>query len=170
VDWKPYLLRPDAPDTGWELPAHIRERLGRPDNPLAARAAALGLTLVERTHIPSPRLAHECTEFARAQGALEPFHAAVLERYWSRGEDLSAWAVLRGAATQAGLDPDAMEREVKAGQWRAAMQQGLDEARQLGVSAVPTFVVENRFLIQGAQQAEVFRQVFERVAHLAADG
>ncbi len=130
---------------------------------MTARARALGLTLVERTHIPSPRLAHECTEFARAHGALEAFHAAVLERYWSRGEDLSDWAVLRGAAAQAGLDPEAMQREVQAGQWREAVQRGLDEAAGVGVTAVPTFIIGDRYLVQGAQEARVFRQAFERL-------
>jgi predicted DsbA family dithiol-disulfide isomerase len=88
----------------------------------------------------------------------------VLERYWSRGQDLSDWGVLRDAGTEAGLDVDAMEREVRAGAWREAMQRGLDEAAELGVSAVPTFVVGNRFVIQGAQEAAVFRQAFERLA------
>jgi predicted DsbA family dithiol-disulfide isomerase len=137
-----------------------------PGNPLTARADALGLTLQQRTHIPSPRLAHQCTEYARAQGKLTAFHAGVLERYWSRGQDLSDWAVLRDAAVQAGLDADEMEREVKAGRWAEALQRGLDEAAELGVSAVPTFLVGNRFVIQGAQEARVFRQAFERLATL----
>ena len=74
--------------------------------------------------------------------------------------------MLRAAAEQAGLDPARMEREVKAGQWREAMQRGLDEAAELGVSAVPTFLVGERFVIQGAQEARVFRQAFERLAAL----
>jgi predicted DsbA family dithiol-disulfide isomerase len=168
VDWRPFLLRPDAPETGWALPASIRERMARPDNPLAARAAKLGLTLVQREHIPSPRLAHQCTEFARAHGALEPFHHAVLEAYWSKGQDLSDWAVLREAAAQAGLDAAVMEGEVKAGAWEAALREGLEQAAELGVSAVPTFLIGDRFVIQGAQEAQVFRQAFERLSTLDA--
>lgn len=163
LDWRPFLLRPDAPEDGWPLPAHIRARMGAPDNPLTARAKALGLALVEREHIPNSRRAHECTEFARAQGKLAAFHHAVLERYWARGEDLHDWGVLRAAAEEAGLDADAMQREVDAGQWRAAMQAGLDEAAEVGVHAVPTFIVGNRFVIQGAQDAAVFRHAFAKL-------
>jgi predicted DsbA family dithiol-disulfide isomerase len=134
-----------------------------PDNPLRVRARALGLSMVERDHIPNSRRAHECTEYARAHGKLGAFHHEVLERYWSRGEDLHDWSVLRQAAAAAGLDADAMQRQVEAGQWRAAMQAGLDEAARLGVSAVPTFIVGGRFVIQGAQDAEVFRHAFSRL-------
>ncbi len=163
IDWRPFLLRPDAPDSGWEIPAHIKARMSQPDNPLSSRAKQLGLTLVQRDHIPSSRRAHECTEFARAHGQLDAFHHHVLERYWSRGEDLSAWSVLRGAAVDAGLDADAMEREVTAGQWKPAVEDSLKEAAELGVSAVPTFIVGSRFVIQGAQDARVFRQAFQRL-------
>jgi predicted DsbA family dithiol-disulfide isomerase len=163
LDWRPFLLRPNAPEEGWPLPEHIRARLGSPDNPLTSRAKALGLTLVERAHIPNSRRAHECTEFARKHGKLDAFHANVLERYWSRGEDLHEWSVLRAAAVDAGLDADAMQREVDAGQWRAVTQAALDEAGEVGVQAVPTFVVENRFVIQGAQSADVFRHAFSKL-------
>jgi predicted DsbA family dithiol-disulfide isomerase len=163
VDWRPFLLRPDAPDEGWALPAHIKARMNSPDNPLTQRAKALGVTLVEREHIPSSRRAHECTEFARAHGKLDAFHHGVLERYWSKGEDLSDWAVLRAAAVDAGLDADAMQAEVSAGKWKPVVQESLGEASELGVSAVPTFIVGNKFVIQGAQDAAVFRQAFGRL-------
>lgn len=164
IDWRPFLLRPNAPDTGWDLPEEIKTRLKQAGNPLKERAKSLGITLVERDHIPSSRRAHECTEFARAHGKLAEFHHQVIERYWSRGEDLSDWAVLRAAATEAGLDADAMQKEVAAGTWKAAMEQGLEAAAEVGVQAVPTFVIAERFVVQGAQSADVFRQAFKRLA------
>lgn len=164
MDWRPFLLRPDAPEEGWELPDRIKQFNANPDNPLKARAQALGLTLVTRDRVPNSRRAHECTEFARAQGKLQAFHHGVIERYWSHGEDIHDWAVLEAIATKAGLDAAAMRSEVEAGRWKAAMQEGLDAAAELGVSAVPTFVIGNRFAIQGAQSAEVFRQAFKRLA------
>lgn len=157
------MLRPEAPEEGWELPERIKRSIGQPGNPLTARAEALGLTLKERAHIPNSRRAHECTEYARAQGKLEPFHHQVLERYWSHGEDLHDWAVLRAAAVTAGLNPDELQAQVEAGTWRPAMEAGVAAAAELGIHSVPTFIVGNQFAIQGAQEARVFRQAFERL-------
>ena len=157
------MLRPDAPEEGWALPDRIKQAIASPDNPLTARAKALGITITHRDHVPNSRRAHECTEYARSQGKLDAFHHGVLERYWSRGEDLHDWAVLRSAAIEAGLDADEMQTQVEAGRWRAEMEAGVAAGAEIGVNSVPTFIVGNKFAIQGAQEARVFRQAFERL-------
>lgn len=160
-------MRPDAPEEGWELPERIKQSIKAPNNPLTARAAKLGITLKHREHVPNSRKAHEATEYARAKGKLAEFHHAVLERYWSRGEDISDWAVLRDAAAAARLDGAELQAEVEAGQWRDEMLAGVQAAHELGINAVPTFLVGKRFAIQGAQDAAVFRQAFERLGFKA---
>lgn len=167
MEWQPFLLRPDAPEEGWALPEAIKARARQPGNPLKVRAAALGLTMVERDWVPNSRRAHECTEFARAQGRLEPFHAGVLERYWSRGEDLHDWAVLEAAAKDAGLDATQMRAQVETGRYRQAVADSISQAHELGVTGVPTFVVEGRYALVGAQPADAFREVFSRLGVVA---
>ena len=136
--------------------------MGRPDNPLRLRAQELGIQLVEREWIPSSRRAHECTEYAREQGKLEPFHAAVLRAYWSEGKDLHDWAVLEAAAAEAALDPAAMRAAVEAGEYRAAVDERVEAAHDVGIHAVPTFVIADKFLVQGAQTLDVFEKVMAR--------
>jgi len=120
--------------------------------------------------VPNSRKAHEATEYARAKGKLGEFHHAVLERYWSRGEDISDWAVLSDAANAAGLDAAEMKAEVEAGKWREQMLSGVEAANEIGINAVPTFIVGGQFAIQGAQDARVFRQAFERLGFKAKNG
>src|SRR5262245_22935907 len=100
LDWQPFLLRPETPDEGWPLPAQIKARMNRPDDPLDLRAKALELPLVEREWIPSSRRALAANEHVRTLGLekLDAFHSAVNFRYWSKGEDLSKWETLEGAA------------------------------------------------------------------------
>lgn len=163
VDWRPFLLRPETPETGWELPDRIKNFIKDPNNPLKQRADKLGIAINHRMVVPSSRRAHECTEFAREHGKLEEFHHALIERYWSKSEDLHDWAVLEAAATQVGLDAAAMHREVEAGNWKAKVDEGLAAAHEIGVNAVPTFLIAQKFAIQGAQDASVFRQAFEKL-------
>lgn len=145
------------------MPEYVRARLGSPDNPLTKRARELGITLVEREWVPSSRRAHECTEFARVHGKLEPFHAAILKAYWSDGADIHDWAVLEAAATGAGLDSAAMRAAVDAGDYRQAVDDRVEGAHELGIHAVPTFVIAERFALQGAQPLEVFEKVMARL-------
>lgn len=138
--------------------------MAKPNNPLVTRAKAMGLTMqFERPLIPSTRRAHQAAEFARSQGRFERFHHSLLERYWARGEDLHDWQVLRAAAADAGLDGEVLQREVEGGAWKKPMEDALAAARELGVNAVPTFIVADRFVIQGAQEGRVFEHAFERL-------
>ena len=163
LEWEPFELRPNAPDTGWPVPDYVKSRMGVPDHPLKLRARALGITLVERDWIPSSRRAHECTEYARAHGKLEPFHAAVLTAYWSEGKDLHEWSVLEEAARAAALDPQDLRAQVEAGAFARAVDERVEAAHELGIHAVPTFVIGERFLVQGAQTQDVFEKVLARL-------
>lgn len=163
IDWRPYMLRPDAPEEGWELPERYRASHDDPSSPINQRAKSLGLPLKARTRIPNSRRAHECTEFARSQGKEQAFHDGLITRYWSNAEDLHDWAVLEASAKDAGLDAARMKAEVEAGAWRQAVEEGVAAAHALGINAVPTFIVGDKFAIQGAQDARVFRQAFERL-------
>ncbi len=145
------------------MPAYVRARMGKPDNPLTMRAHALGIQLVEREWVPSSRRAHECTEYARAHGGLEPFHAAVLKAYWSDGADIHDWAVLEAAARGSDLDSAAMRAEVEAGAFRQAVDERVAAAHELGIHAVPTFILGDRFVVQGAQTLDVFEKVMARL-------
>jgi predicted DsbA family dithiol-disulfide isomerase len=163
VDWRPFFLRPDTPPEGTPLPAYIRERIKDPNEPLNLRAAREGLKMVRGEIIPSTRRAHEAVEFARARGKLDPLHAALLKRYWEQGQDLYKMDVLRGAAVDAGLDPDELQEALEGGTYRSTVEQGVQEAQELGIHAVPTFVFEGRFAVEGAQELPVFRSAMEQL-------
>lgn len=163
VDWQPFLLRPETPPEGLPLPAYVRERMKDPNDPLKARAARAGLTLKHRELIPSTRRAHEAAEFARTHGKLEPFHAALLRRYWVEGQDLWAVDTLRAAAREVGLDDGALQEALESRRYEPVVADALRQAQEMGVRAVPTFLVAERYVIQGAQEYPVFRQAMERL-------
>jgi len=141
----------------------VQKRWKDPNDPLKKRAAALGLKMIPREIIPSTRRAHEAAEFAREQGRLDPMHAALLRRYWSEGQDLWSLETLRGAAAEAGLDPDALQKAIEEGRYRLAVEEALREAQEMGIHAVPTFVFDDQFALQGAQEYPVFKLAMDRL-------
>ncbi|CAM3908356.1 DsbA family oxidoreductase [Corallococcus sp. ZKHCc1 1396] len=163
VEWHPYFLRPETPPEGLPLPEYVREGMKDPNNPLKLRAARAGLKMVHRDIIPSTRRAHEATEFAKAKGRLAEFHAAVLRRYWSEGQDLWQWDTLRGAGVDAGLDPDELQHAVDAGHYRAVVEASVREAQEMGIRAVPTFILGEKLAIQGAQEYPAFQRAMEQL-------
>ena len=164
VDWRPYYLRPDTPPEGMDLPDYIqRARANGSEERLAQMAAANGMKFKSTERIYNTRLAHEATEYAREHGRLLDFHHAVFQKVYGEGLDISNWAILRQAAQEAGLDADEMQTEVESGTYTEVVRMQVYEAQRIGVQGVPTYVMNNRYAVVGAQPYEVFLQVIERI-------
>ena len=134
-----------------------------PNDPLKKRAGREGLKMVRRDFVPSTRRAHEAAEWARTKGKLEPMHAELLKAYWTEAKDLYAIDVLRECAVKAGLDADELQREIGNGTFKPLVDEGLREAHELGIHAVPTFVFDDRLAVQGAQEQPVFQIAMQRL-------
>jgi len=163
VDWRPFYLRPDTPPEGMELPDYVKARMAETNARLKQMASAAGLEMVFATRIPNTRLAHEATEYAREKEKQLEFHRAVFDKFYGKGEDVSQWDVLRDAARSVGLDADEMQREVESGKYTAQVNTMVREAQQIGVSGVPTYVLNDRYDIVGAQPYEAFIQALKKL-------
>jgi predicted DsbA family dithiol-disulfide isomerase len=78
-------------------------------------------------------------------------------------------ATLATLAAEVGLDADAAMAALVSGEYEDAVRAGQQQARDLDIHAVPTFVVERRFAIPGAQDPETFVSVLARMQSKLAD-
>jgi predicted DsbA family dithiol-disulfide isomerase len=163
VEWRPYYLRPDTPPEGMELPEYVKARMSETNTRLKQMANQAGLEMVFPSRVPNTRLAHEATEYSRQKGKQFEFHHAVFDKFYAKGEDISQWSVLRGAASQAGLDANEMQREVAAGYYTEAVNAQVREAQEMEISGVPTYIINDRYEIFGAQPYEAFLKALEQV-------
>jgi predicted DsbA family dithiol-disulfide isomerase len=164
VEWRPFYLRPDTPPDGMELPDYIKKgRANGSEERLRSMANSFGMDFKSTERIYNTRLAHEATEYARAHGKGLEFHKIIFRMVYADGKDISQWDVLRTAAQEAGLDDDAMQKVVESGRYTEFVKQQVQEAYQIGVSGVPTYVLNNRYALVGAQPYEVFKQALEQV-------
>lgn len=151
------------PPEGMDLPQDFKADMADARERLARVAAGGGLPMVFSDHIPNSRRALEATEHAVRQGKGEEFHRAVFAKLYAEGLDISRWDVLRSAATAVGLDPDDMQRQTESGSFRAEVEAQAEAARALDIHAVPTYVINDRHRIVGAQPFEIFRQAIGQI-------
>ena len=165
VEWRPFYLYFDTPPEGRELPDYVkRARANGSEERLRSIAESYGMEFVSVPRIYNTRLAHEATEFAREHGKGNEFHQNVFRRVYAEGQDISQWDVLRSAAEEIGLDADEMQQEVEAEKYTANVADQVRWAYQIGVTGVPTYVLNDRYGIVGAQPYEVFKNVLEQIA------
>ena len=107
--------------------------------------------------------AHQLLHWAGEQGKQTELELALFESYFSREENVNEPEMLVAAAGRAGLD------EVQAG---AILNDGryVDTVREeqrfwlsKGIHAVPSFILDQRYLIPGAQDPEVFVTALRRL-------
>jgi predicted DsbA family dithiol-disulfide isomerase len=130
---------------------------------LREMADEAGLPMVVPDRIPSSRRALEAAEFARKHERYKQFHHIVFRKFYGEGQDLHDWNVLRAAAVEADLNPDAMEEETAGGLFVAAVDDVSNQAKSLGITAVPAYVLGQRYAIMGVQPFEVFQQTMLRL-------
>ena len=166
LEWRPFYLYFDTPPEGRDLPEHVRRaRANGSEERLSQIAQSYGMKFISTKRIYNTRLAHEATEYAREHGKGGEFHKALFRKVYAEGQDPSQWEVLRAAAEEVGLDADEMQHEVENEKYRATVEEQVRWAYQIGVTGVPTYVINNRYAIVGAQTDEVFKNALEQIAN-----
>jgi predicted DsbA family dithiol-disulfide isomerase len=164
VEWRPYYLRPDTPPEGMNLPAYIiKARASGADERLQSMAKLHGMEFKSPDRIYNTRIAHEATEYAHEYGRGLEFHRVVFRKVYAEGLDISKWDILHSAAEEVGLDADDMQSVVDSGKYTAEVAAQVRHAQEIGVTGVPTYVINDRYAIVGAQPYEAFKRALAQI-------
>ncbi|MCW5667899.1 MAG: DsbA family oxidoreductase [Piscinibacter sp.] len=179
LHFQPFELNPQMPPEGEDIVEHLTRKYGitpeqvrRNGDALRERGAAVGFAfdLQARSRTWNSFDAHRLLHWAgttdpAAQRALKH---ALLRAYHGRGENPGACEVLLRCAAEAGLDADAAAQVVDSGAFAAEVRERERHWQQLGITAVPSVVVNGQHLIQGGQPPEVFERALRQIAGLRA--
>lgn len=157
VVWTAFPLHPETPEEGRSLAAlfaHRSEEYKQMGLYLRQVAAQEGLPMGERTMTYNSRLAQELGKWAESQGKGDDFHHEVFRAYFVKGKNIAKISELKEIAGVVGLSPEAARDVLEQGTFREAVDRDWDHSRQMGITAVPTFMM-NRKVLVGAQPYEV---------------
>ena len=82
---------------------------------------------------------------------------------YAEKQDISDWDVLRLAAEEVGLNADEMQSEVQSEKYKVNVEEQVKRAYQIGVTGVPTYVINDRYAVVGAQPYEVFKNALSQI-------
>ena len=89
-------------------------------------------------------------------------HQRLFRAYFTDNRDLADHAVLAALAADAGLDPDRAAEVLASDAYADEVRADERQASELDIHAVPTFVIEGRWVIPGAQEIDTFVELLER--------
>ncbi|MBK8957024.1 MAG: DsbA family oxidoreductase [Proteobacteria bacterium] len=170
IRWRPYELNPGMPREGMARREYCERKFGSVEhaNHLYARVAAAaqadGLALhVERiARTPNTRAAHRLIDWADRHGRQDAVVDALFEAYFVNGEDVGKHAVLEDIAARADLGREAAAKMLSAPDGDAVIEAAENDAHELGISGVPSFLYNGHLLFSGAQSAETIALSLQR--------
>jgi predicted DsbA family dithiol-disulfide isomerase len=164
--WVSFEIHPETAREGKALTGLLGANLSTYEEGLRRRGTELGLHFAPPALLSNTRLAIEASEFARDSGKLPEFHRATLAAYFARGEDIGDLDVLAGLAAEVGLDHARLRMALTAGWYRGKRETNRDQARNLRVTAVPTYIFAQGTRVVGAQPLDHFRRLLTSGADL----
>ena len=171
LHFEPFELNPDMPPEGAETVAYLMRKYGRTPEQvreaqarIRARGAAVGFAFGERKHVWNTFDAHRMLHWAGLEGRGLDLKRALLRAYHGEGRNPGAADVLVELAGAVGLDASRARAIVGGDEFAAEVRERERYWRQRGIAAVPTVVVDDTHLIEGAQPPEAFEQALRQVA------
>lgn len=171
VVWRAYELDPQAPASTDESNSerlaakygmHVAEADAMQEQ-IAKRFRAVGLEFDWRAaRATNTHDAHRLAALATARGRGDAADEALKRAHFTDGELLSDPAVLSRIGTGIGLPAAEVDALLAGDTYSDAVRRDQAEARALGVTGVPFFVLDGRLAVSGAQPTDLFRRALER--------
>ena len=172
LEWHPFQLNPSMPSEGMDRREYLEAKFGGKERAVevysdianAAEAAGLEINFKGIKRTPSTLNAHRLLHWAALEGKQNAVVDRLFKAYFREGHDISSHDILTNIATSVGMQADVTRHLLMSSADEKDIQDRDAAARERGVSGVPCFVIGNHYVIQGAQDTELWERVIAELA------
>jgi predicted DsbA family dithiol-disulfide isomerase len=130
---------------------------------LRLRGKEFDIVFGDRTILSNSRLALEASEYARDMGKHAQFHEHMFHAYFTEALDIGNLEAISSVASRCDIDIDDMMNVLKDGRYKPRLDEARRKGRKIGLTGVPTFIINDQYEIVGAQAVEVFADLFKEM-------
>lgn len=169
--WKSFELDPEASRTSEDTLNQMlakkygvsEERAAAMNQRVSSLAAQEGLEYhLEQAHPGNTFDAHRLIHLAATHGLQGEMKERLMRAYFTEGQPVGERETLVRLGTEVGLDADEVRAALASDAYAEAVTADEREARALGITGVPFFVIDEKYGISGAQPTELFQQALEQ--------
>ena len=169
--WRPFQLNPDMPREGMDSETYFAAKFGGSSQMSERRmmvkqigdSLGIDFRFDKIKHEPNTLDAHRLLRFALARGKGNEVAERLFRTHFTRAKDIGDRAVLVEIAAAVGIDPDEARTFLDSGEAEDVVLAEEQEARRIGINAVPCYIFERQYAVSGAQEPEFFLPVFDLV-------
>jgi predicted DsbA family dithiol-disulfide isomerase len=172
IRWHPFELNPRMPEEGQDLREHLSQKYGSTtEQSKAAKARlmtlgeSLGFTFdyFDEMRMVNTFRAHQLLHWAGEQGRQTELKLALFDAFFRLREDVSDGQVLAAVAGRVGLPVTEALEVAEDGRYAQAVREEQQIWLDKEVHAVPTFFFNQKYMVPGAQEAETFVRVLNKI-------
>ena len=170
VFWRPYRLDPTIPREGVDRRAYLKAKFG--DSPrtsamgdaIRSEGAGEGIEFAfdKIAKTPNTLDSHRLIRWAAGAGVQDAIVERLFKAYFIDGRDIGDAGVLTDIAAEAGMDSVLVGDLLSKDADLAAVEREAGMANQMGISGVPTFIFDSRFMISGAREPDILAKIIDR--------
>jgi len=181
IRWRPFELNPDMPEQGEEQEAHLQRKYGRSAEEgskvrgqMKAIAQSAGVSLSYEGAGDAPpammwntRDCHKLLGFALEQAGADvqmQLKLALFKAHFNQRKRLADRDVLVDIAASVGLHRQAAKAALDDAELEARVVAEEQQAWDFNITGVPAMIVNDKFMIPGAQSPETYVSALRRVA------
>ena len=177
LQFHPFELNPDLPKGGQDCMEHLMQKYGssqetiqKNQEQILERAKAVGFPFNEkvRPKIYNTFHCHRLLHWVMTDVSLAAQYLLkreLLISYFRLLEDLDDPEVLLNAVKRAGINVVEARKVLESDIYTSEVREALAYFRTIGINAVPSIIVEGKYLLQGGQAPDVFVNTLRQVAN-----
>lgn len=177
VAWHPFQLNPEMPAGGADRATYLEQKFGGRDKAVAiyarveeaAQDAGVTIDFAAMKRMPNTLDAHRLIHWAGLEGRQGAMTSALMRGFFREGRDIGDHATLATLAEGVGMDGVAVARLLASDADRDDIVARDMDARRKGVTAVPTFLIAQQYVLSGAQPPALWAQVIADLNKAAAE-
>lgn len=167
----PFELNPGLGPQGVDITEHLCQRnrwtLSEAEayrERLLKKAGEVGVKIdfSKRTRYYNTSAAHRLLQAAEKAGLQRQMHRALLQAYHVEGKNIGDPDILRGIASNVGLDDKAIVQVWTSGSIDRRIRAPSDRARRYDVRTVPAFIFEGQRFVSGSNSSGYFERLIRR--------
>jgi predicted DsbA family dithiol-disulfide isomerase len=170
VYWRPYRLDPTIPREGVDRRAYLKAKFG--DSPrssamgdaIRSEGAGEGIEFAFDRIAKSPNTldSHRLVRWSASAGVQDQVVELLFHAYFIDGRDIGDTATLSQIASKAGMDGELVASLLAGDADFESVEREAGLANEMGITGVPTFIFDSKFMISGAREPELLVRIIDK--------
>ncbi|EJO68905.1 DsbA family oxidoreductase [Leptospira kirschneri] len=171
IEWRAFQLNPDLAPEGEDRILHMTRKFGSMDRVKMmvqrvadiANSENLPFLSEQEGHQPNTFLLHALIRKAKEYRKDSILSEIFFRKFFAEGKNLSDTNIILESLREAGIQEDNLYSVQKDTTLLQEVREEERKGRELGVSGVPFFVFNEKYVVSGAQESNLFLQIFDRL-------